>query len=316
MGWKTIKTKWRWTANFTAKTVKELSADIWNYYFSTYPLLIVLGAWRRLRRRLAAIWLPKSPGRPLVDEVLVDLTLEMKRSNLSWECQRISDELGILGFRVSKKTVRKILKENGLMPPRRKLKFTPPSWRALLDSYKRIWGFDFTIVFDVMGNQLYIMNLIDWGTRRLIVSSVTVSPDSVWLTQQFCNASIDQFDQFPDVIITDNDGIFGHWLEPTLREFGAKLLQNPVRCPWCNGKTERVHKSEKDEVLRRIPIADEIHCAELTALYRSHYNYARPHQGLGGEIPSLNKNKDHSASKIEKNSAVNGLIVEFHRRAA
>lgn len=252
------------------RSVKEAFIDIWNYYFSTYPFLILLGAWRRLRRRLAAIWLPKSPGRPPVDEVLVDLILDMKRSNPGWGCQRISDELEILGHKVSKKTVSRILKENGMMPPRKKLKFTPPTWQALLNSYKRIWGFDFTIIFDAKGKQLYIMNLIDWGTRRLIVSAVMCSPDSEWITRQFCNAAIDQFDHFPDVIITDNDGIFAHWLEVTLREFGTKLLQTPVRSPWCNGKTERVHKSEKDEVFRRVPISDQNHCAELAALYRNH----------------------------------------------
>jgi len=54
----------------------------------------------------------------------------MKKSNLTWGSKRISQEMALLGLAVSKETVRKILNDNGFYPP--KLKFSPPTWGAVL----------------------------------------------------------------------------------------------------------------------------------------------------------------------------------------
>jgi hypothetical protein len=79
----------------------------------------------------------------------------MKRHNAIWGAQRISDELKILGILVSKKTILKILKENGFVPPR--TRFVPPPWEYFLKSFKRHWAMDFTTVFDKMGLQILFL---------------------------------------------------------------------------------------------------------------------------------------------------------------
>ena len=313
----TLKTKWRWSADYTVRTIREACIDIWRHYFSTYPFLIILGAIRRLRRRLKKIWLPKSPGRPPIDEAIVDLILEMKRENLGWGGQRISDELALLGIIVSKKSVLKVLKENGLVPPKKK--FTPPSWKSLFNAYSRIWGIDFTAVFDIKGNQLFIFNILDWNTRKLIVSTPTLNPTRVWISQQFRNAAIETGDNFPDAIVRDNDALFKGWLDPFLREFDAIPILIDYHCPWQNGRTERIQKTEKDEVLRRIPIADVHHCAKLNSLYKNQYNKYRPHQALEGRAPENRvspKTPVLSENKIIKIAEVNGLITRFVLEAA
>ena len=261
--------------------------------------------------------MPKSPGRPPIDEAIVDLILEMKRENLGWGGQRISDELALLGIIVSKKSVLKVLKENGLVPPKKK--FTPPSWKSLFNAYSRIWGIDFTAVFDIKGNQLFIFNILDWNTRKLIVSTPTLNPTRVWISQQFRNAAIETGDNFPDAIVRDNDALFKGWLDPFLREFDAIPILIDYHCPWQNGRTERIQKTEKDEVLRRIPIADVHHCAELNSLYKNQYNKYRPHQALEGRAPENRvspKTPVLSENKIIKIAEVNGLITRFVLEAA
>jgi putative transposase len=313
----TLKTKWRWSADYTVRTICEACKDVWGHYFSTYPFLIILGAIRRLRRRLKNIWLPKSPGRPPVDEAIVDLILEMKRENQGWGGQRISDELALLGVIISKKTVLKILKENGLVPPKKK--FTPPSWRSLFDCYSRIWGIDFTTVFDVKGNQLFIFNILDWSTRKLIISTPTMNPTRAWISQQFRNAAIETRDIFPHAIVRDNDALFKDWLDPFMKEFHVIPILIDPHCPWQNGRTERVQKSEKDEVLRRMPIVDVQHCAELNSLYKMHYNVQRPHQAINGRPPENGGSSNFSGisgRKIVKKREVNGLITRFVFEAA
>ena len=68
-----------------------------------YPFLLIMGVLRRMLRRTKAVWMPKGPGRQPVREDVVELILDMKRSNLSWGVLRISQELLLLGIRIHKK---------------------------------------------------------------------------------------------------------------------------------------------------------------------------------------------------------------------
>jgi len=97
-------------------------------------------------------------------------------------------------------------------------------------------------------------------------------------------------DQYPEICIADNDGIYGKWLNPLMKEyFDTQVIRTPVRCPWWNGKVERFNRSLKEEAfLNVIPISiDQIQriCLE----YKRYYNHHRCHQGLGGETPARAK---------------------------
>ena len=73
--------------------------------------------------------------------------------------------------------VLKILKGNGFIPPR--TRFQPVSWSAFLEAYKSVWYCDFTIVFDAKGSQIFIFNIIDGATRRLVLSNATLNPNRI-----------------------------------------------------------------------------------------------------------------------------------------
>lgn len=113
-----------------------------------------------------------------------------------------------------------------------------------------------------------------------------------------------------------NDGIFGKWFDQIMRdEFHIEVRAIPPGSPWKNGKTERVHRSEKYEILLRVPIADSNHCGELSQKYTDHYNLSRPHQSLGGRPPMYLRTiaqKDWKEIKsYKKSSAVDGLVTAF-----
>jgi hypothetical protein len=120
-----------------------------------------------------------------IHENVVDLILDMKRCNIQWGGHRISDELKLMGIRVSKKTVLKILGANGFVPP--KLQFSPPTWRSILDSHKRHWAMDFNTVYDRNGIQLFIFSIIELPSRQLNLINSTANPTQAWLMQQFRN---------------------------------------------------------------------------------------------------------------------------------
>ena len=177
-----FRTKTRWTLSYKGKILWELAKDLWTYYITPYPFLLIIGAYRRMVRRFKIIiWTPKGRGRPPNDENIVDLILEMKRCNKIWSAQRISDELRLMGIRVSKKSILKILRVNGFSPPR--TKFAHHRGGSVLSSFSRYWSMDFTCVFDMGGLQIFIFAIIEVLSRRLILINATTKPTKEWLIQ-------------------------------------------------------------------------------------------------------------------------------------
>jgi hypothetical protein len=93
----TIK-KIRLTYRYIARVFGELLVDLYLYYTSSYSLLLIIGTYKRIKRRVKYLWFPKVPGRPPVPENIVDLILDLKRSNLLWGALRISQELRLMGI--------------------------------------------------------------------------------------------------------------------------------------------------------------------------------------------------------------------------
>jgi len=308
-----FRTKIRWSFRYSIRILVELLKDLWKYYFTPYPLLLILGSIRRIIRRLKIIWLAKPRGRPPIHENVVDLIIEMKRSNQIWGAQRISDELQLMGINVSKKTVLKILRINGFVPPR--TRFTPPSWRSVLDSLHRYWAMDFTTVFDSNGIPLFIFAIIEVPSRKLILINSTEHPTRNWLVQQFRNCCIaDQ--SFPRAMVHDRDGIFGQWLPGVLAKFGCKSFKTSPRSPWENPFVERFNLSIKTEMLNRLVLVDNTHVRKLCVGYQDYYNRKRPHQGINGVIPYFpdvgNENiPDIENLRVTKSRELNGLVTHF-----
>ena len=130
----TFRTKIRWSLSYSMRILLELLKDLWKYYFTPYPFLLIVGSLRRINRRLRIIWLSKPKGRPPIHENVVDLIIEMKRCNQGWGAQRISDELQQMGIKVSRKTVLKILKVNGFVPSWTSIIAKINSWTPLLSN--------------------------------------------------------------------------------------------------------------------------------------------------------------------------------------
>ena len=292
----------------------ELILDLFFYYTSSYPLLLIAGAFRRIKRRIKYLWFPKRQGRPPTPENIIDLILDMKRSNLLWGALRISQELRLMGISLHKKTVGNILKDNGFTTP--PMKYQPPTWEALLASGNEIWAMDFCNVIDFKLFQIYIFGIININSRELISISVTCHPNREWLLQQFRNLSIDEID-FPKYIIIDNDAIYGRWINPVMKEyFGIKIIRINHQSPWQNGFIERFWRSLQRECIYRLHIQNEATVRYFCNKYKKYYNEKRPHQGINGDTPKENLrivseviNLDQM--KYKKTRLVHGLFTEF-----
>lgn len=310
-----ILKKISWSTRMISKTLRELFKDLRDYYLSCYPILLVMGAYRRLRHRLKLIWVSRSPGRPPISQEVIELILEMKRENWGWGSLRISQELALLGIKVHKKTVARILRMNGFVPP--KTRMTPISWNAFFQNHKHIFQLDFTCVFDLSGRQIFVLGIIDYHSRNLFSLSATFNPTRDWIIQQFCNATADGF-ELEAGIIADNDSIFGNWIETDLEKFfGMQVYRTPYKQPWKNGRIERFFGTIKNEVFSRVEIKDVVHANRLCAKYQEHYDLLRPHQALNGSTPGEGNRIVESVNefRFKKVKAVGGLITKFELAA-
>jgi len=87
----------------------------WRSFLVTPETLL---CWHReLSRRKWRRWRStRGPGRPPINDELVELIVRIARENRRWGCVRVQGELRGLGIRVSASSIRRILRRHGLGP--------------------------------------------------------------------------------------------------------------------------------------------------------------------------------------------------------
>jgi hypothetical protein len=134
----------------------------------------------------------RQPGCAPVPQLIRALVLRVARENPTWGYRRIDGELVGLGHRVAASTVWKILKSAGIDPaPLR----SGPTWRQFLATQAHaILAVDFAHVDTVFLRRLYILIVVEHGTRRVHLAGITAHSSGAWVTQQARNLLIDLAD--------------------------------------------------------------------------------------------------------------------------
>jgi transposase len=140
--------------------------------------------WHRgiVRHRWA--WLSRRgrSGRPPTRRNVRSVVRRLARENESWGYRRIHGELAALGITVAPSTVWQILKDAGIDPaPRR----DGPGWAEFLRSQAQgILALDFFTTDLLNGMKVYVLAVIEHGTRRIRVLGATENPVQSWVVQQ------------------------------------------------------------------------------------------------------------------------------------
>jgi transposase len=163
--------------------------------------------WQRdiIRRRWARLSRRGRSGRPATHRKVRSLVLRLARENESWGYRRIHGELAGLGIAVAPSTVWQILKDAGMSPaPRR----NGPGWAEFLRSQAQgILALDFFTADMLDGTTVYVLAVIEHGTRRIRILGATEHPVQSWVAQHARNLLMDLEDAGTSVkfILHDRD---------------------------------------------------------------------------------------------------------------
>lgn len=240
--------------------------------------------WHRAAFRL--FWKRKSRNasrEPRLPGETIELIQRMAVENRLWGAERIRGELIKLDIRVSKRTIQKYI---------RHVRRTGPAdgkpnqnWYTFVHNHAhQVWACDFLPVYDLLFRPLFVLFIIELGSRRVVHFGATQSPTDEWTAQQLREAT--PFGQAPRFLIRDNDNKYGAKFTHVAVSSDVEVLRTPYRAPKANAFCERFLRSIRRECLDHVLIMGEKHLHGVVREYVRFYNSARPHQGIGQAIPN------------------------------
>jgi putative transposase len=264
----------------------RIALVFWSRFFEWRSALLIvkpatLIGWHRKAFRLFWKWKSR-PGRPRLPNGLRRLIAEMVCDNPTWGQERIADELWLkLGIRVSPRTVRAYWPGDG---PSTRLRTPSQNWNTFLRNHGEVLlACDFFVAMTVRFRILYILVVMEIGSRRMVRISVTEHPTAEWTIQQLREAI--PSDHAYRFLIHDRHATFSDDLDEAVRNLGISVLKTPVRTPTANAFCERLIGTVRRECLDFVIPINERHLRQVLREWASHYNRGRPHSSLGPGMP-------------------------------
>jgi transposase len=272
--------------------------------------------WHRdiVRRRWARLSRQGRSGRPVTHRNVRAVVLRLARENESWGYRRIHGELAVLGITVAPSTVWQILKKAGISPaPRR----DGPGWAEFLRSQAQgILALDFFTADLLNGTTVYVLAVIEHGTRRIRILGATGHPVQSWVVQQARNLMMDLDDAGMSVkfILHDRDASFTAAFDAVFQAAGARVVRSAVQTPRMNAVMERWIGSCRRELLDRTLIWNQRHLITVLREYEDFYNTHRPHRALNQAaplrpLPDGVTDLDHF--RVQRRDRAGGVIHEY-----
>jgi len=139
--------------------------------------------WHRKGFRLFWRYKSKRLGRPRIPGKLRELTRKMAKSNPTWGEERIAAEMLLkLGVRLSARTVRRYIPKDRRSGNGRR----SPRWSTFVRNHARaILACDFFVTVTANLRVLYVLAVMEVGSRRIVHVNVTAHPTAAWTLQQF-----------------------------------------------------------------------------------------------------------------------------------
>ena len=272
--------------------------------------------WHRdiVRRRWSRRSRQGRSGRPATHRKVRSVVLRLARENESWGYRRIHGELAGLGVTVAPSTVWQILKNAGIDPaPRRE----GPGWAEFLRSQAQgILALDFFTADLLNGTKVYVLAVIEHGTRRVRVLGATQHPVQAWVVQQARNLLMDleDFGTRAKFVLHDRDASLTAAFDEVFRAAGARIIRAAVQVPRMNSIMERWVGSCRRELLDRTLVWNQRHLMIVLREYEDFYNTHRPHRALQQAAPLRQLPDgitDLDQFRVQRRDRAGGVIHEY-----
>src|SRR6201993_4185010 len=272
--------------------------------------------WHRdiVRRRWARLSRQGRSGRPATHRNVRSLVLRLARENESWGHRRIQGELAGLGITVAPSTVWQILKSAGInRAPRR----GGPSWAEFLRSQAQgILALDFFTADLLNGAKVYVLAVIEHGTRRVRILGATGHPAQSWVVQQARNLlmDLDEAGMSVKFVLHDRDASFSAAFDAVFQAAGARVVRSAIQAPRMNAIAERWIGSCRRELLDRTLIWNQRHLMTVLREYEDFYNTHRPHRALNQAAPLRplpDGLSDLDSFRVRRRDRAGGVIHEY-----
>ncbi|MFE2184724.1 integrase core domain-containing protein [Streptomyces sp. NPDC059455] len=221
-----------------------------------------------IARRHAASCRAKRPGRPRTVRSIRVLVLRLAKENPSW------------GY-----SIWEILKEAGIDPaPER----NSSTWATFLRSQAdALLACDFLETITLSGVRMYVLVVIEHGSRRIRILGATTHPTASWVAQAAKNLVMDLEDlgYRARFMIRDRDGKFPALFDAVLKDAGIDVVLSGIQIPRMNSIMERWIQTCRRELLDRTLIWNQPHLLHALREFEQFYNGHRPHQGIANARP-------------------------------
>ena len=272
--------------------------------------------WHRdiVRRRWSRRSRQGRSGRPATHRKVRSLVLRLVRENELWGYRRIHGELAGLGITVAPSTVWQVLKNAGIDPAARR---EGPCWAEFLRYQAQgILALDFFTADLLNGTKVYVLAVIEHGTRRVRVLGATQHPVQAWVVQQARNLLMDLADvgTWVKFVLHDRDASLTAAFDEVFRAAGARIIRAAVQTPRMNSIMERWVGSCRRDLLDRTLVWNQRHLMIVLREYEDFYNTHRPHRALKQAAPIRQLPEgvtDLDQFRVQRRDRAGGVIHEY-----
>jgi putative transposase len=170
--------------------------------------------------------------------------------------------------------------------------------------------------------RLYVLFVIELGSRHVHVLGATFSPTGQWVAQQARNLLMELDDRAHRFrfLIRDRDAKFTLAFDAVFAAVGIQVVKTPIQAPRANAYAERFVGTVRRECLDRILIVGRCHLQAVLAAYVVHYNAHRPHRSLGQQPPIRVLHRSmvpptRPWGNVRRRRILGGLINEYEQAA-
>jgi len=228
---------------------------------------------------------PKRPGRG-IKEISAEqekAILGVLETNPGYGPGQVRQQLRRQGITISMRTVRKVLEANGYKAPR-KPKQVEQGQRFEATRPLELAQMDILELF-INKNKIYLVLLID-DYSRFILGYRILEHTSVDGIIELVSKAVNRYGKMEE-LLTDRGFVFYSWrgvnrFEQYLEAQGVDHTHARPHHPQTLGKVEALNRRIQSELFKQTRFSSVEQAMSALKKWVDHYNYQRPHQGLGG----------------------------------